>query len=123
MADKPHYKMPMHLRVGVAPDARLDPEPTVTFLAKRDAANEQGDPHGDWGVIVSFRPKHPERGLHLFPQSVLWLPNMLRARAVECGHGDGVVISHTTEGVFSRWGAFGPSDAQFLADQLEVATP
>lgn len=123
MSEQQHCKMPFHLRVGVAPGARIDAEPHVTFVAHLDCANPASDPNGEWGAIVSFRKKNV-KGLHLFAQSVLWLPMMLRARAVEAaGRDDAVLISHTVDAVFVRWGAFTPSDAQYLADQLETIVP
>lgn len=113
----------MHLRVGVAPGARREPAPIVTFVPNLECANPTVDPNGPWGARISFRKKRPENGLHLFPSAVLWLPQMLRAAAVTCGPDDAVLISRTVDGVSVRWGAFSPSDAQLIADRLEVIGP
>lgn len=113
----PHCKDIAHLKVVLSNDA---PQVvTATFIPIMACKNNEG--YHSWGVVLSAKRKSPLNGLHLFPESVTWLPSELRAAVTNTLSTKTVTIQHTDLKVFEKFASLSLSGAMQLASDIETA--
>lgn len=112
----PHCKQPDHL--AVVAGGQGDSPAAVGYLPDMRCTNAPG--YSGWGELINVRPNRPDRGLHLFPASVAWLPGRLRAEAAA---GGTVTVLHSIGGRLQPFATFSNATALALADQIEAAAP
>lgn len=112
----PHCKMPDHL--AVVAGGQGDSPAAVGYLPSMRCTNAPG--YSGWGELINIRANRPDRGLHLFPESVAWMPGRLRA---EAAHGGTVTVLHSVGGRLQTFAVFSNATALALADQIEAAAP
>lgn len=114
----PHCKAPDHLAVVASQSTQSDPA-WASYLPTMHCTNDPS--YTGSGELINVRPNRPDRGLHLFPASVAWMPNRLRAEAN--APGPSVVVLHSVGGRLQPFATFTDATALALADQIEAAGP